>query len=115
VRVHPGNKPRDPAVILDAFLRVTDKHFPPGHNLGAIFKRRVYARIYFNAGHYAPYFTPDDLRPAWNYWRQGMCHWPFEPFGWLLGARLIFRTLVPAGFQQRIRSLWRRQSSRHNP
>ena len=102
VRAHASNKPRDPALIHDVFNRIADKHFAPGHKLGRWFERRVYARIEFEAGHYALQYAPDNLALAAAYWRAGVIRWPLDPLGMLLGARLVFRWLVPGGVRRRV-------------
>jgi glycosyltransferase involved in cell wall biosynthesis len=106
-RVHQGNPHRDPDILDKVYWHITRKQLTH-ENLGWLLKRRLRAKTYFTSGHNYVSSVPPQIRAGGIRFLKGILIWPFIPRGWLLGLRLLFRTLMPVSVQQRCRAYWRK-------
>lgn len=94
---------RDTIKILHAFLKIISENRAASPQIGPLFWRRLIAYQHNLYGHQLLTTQPEQMALAWRWLLTGMVQWPFSPRGWLLGLRLIFRTLVPLRAQSLLR------------
>lgn len=107
-RIHAGKFERDPEELLNVHLYILNKQFRKPSNLGFVSRQQTYAFHYtltlnrwLNSGD-----GYDSL--VRRYYRQGWFHLLFyPPAGWVLTARVWFRTLIPQKLIRTLRAFWR--------
>lgn len=100
-RVHSGNKPKATQRVLDLRIKLLDKHFQDGHNLGFFFKHRTYGQFYVRS--LQQWLAEGNLKLAQHYAKEGWLHLLLSAGGPLVLARVLFRTLLPPTLQARLR------------